>query len=180
MPPRFRIRQAASDDAAAIARVQAVSWQATYRGIVPQEYLDSIDVGEWTERRFRELENSRAGACSHVAEVENEIVGWAYSGPNRDQDSIYAGELYAIYLLPEHQRRGIGLALTVAAAKNLIESGMSSMLLWVLAGNWPARRFYEALGGEYISEQQITIGNVPLPEVAYGWKDLGPLIDLWS
>ena len=166
------------DDAAAIARVQVAGWRDTYRGIVPQEFLDSISVGDWTERRFRELVSSMAGACSHVAEVENEIVGWAYSGPNRDQDSTYTGELYAIYLLPECQRRGIGLALTVSAAKSLIESGMSSMLLWVLAENWPARRFYEALGGEYISEQQITIGNVSLPEVAYGWKDLGQLIAL--
>ena len=166
------------DDAAAIARVQVAGWRDTYRGIVPQEFLDSISVGDWTERRFRELVSSMAGACSHVAEVENEIVGWAYGGPNRDQDSTYTGELYAIYLLPECQRRGIGLALTVSAAKSLIESGMSSMLLWVLAENWPARRFYEALGGEYISEQQITIGNVSLPEVAYGWKDLGRIIAL--
>ena len=176
MPGQFLIRQATSDDAAAIARVQATSWRDTYRGIVPQEFLDSIDVSEWTERRFRELARPRTGACSHVAEVGDEVAGWAYSGPNRDQDSTYAGELYAIYLLPEYQRRGIGLALTVSAAKSLIDSGMMSMLLWVLAENWPARRFYEALGGGYVTEQQITIGSTTLPEVAYGWKDLGQLI----
>ena len=176
MPPQFTIRQATSDDAAAIARVQVASWQDTYRGIVPQEFLDSIGVGDWTERRFRELASPGTGACSHVAEVGNEVVGWAYSGPNRDQDSIYAGELYAIYLLPEYQRRGIGLALTVSAAESLIESGINSMLLWALAENWPARRFYETIGGKHIREQQITIGNTLLLEVAYGWKELNQLI----
>ena len=55
---------------------------------------------------------------------------------------------------------------------------MNSILLWVLAENWPARRFYEALGGEYVSEQQIMIGNTLLLEVAYGWKDLNQLIAL--
>ena len=70
------------------------------------------------------------------------------------------------------------MALTVASAKSLIESGMSSMLLWVLAENWSARRFYEALGGECIREQQVRIGNTELPEVSYGWKDLGSLIAL--
>ncbi len=176
MPPQFRIRQATSDDADAIARVQVGTWQDAYRGIVPQEFLDSINVSEWAERRFRELANSRAGTASHVAEIENEVVGWAFCGPNRDQDSTYAGELYAIYLVPECQRRGIGMALTVASAKSLIESGMNSMLLWVLAENWPARRFYEALGGEYISEQQLRIGNTQLPEVSYGWKTLSQLV----
>ena len=68
------------------------------------------------------------------------------------------------------------MALTVASAKSLIESGMNSMLLWVLAENWPARRFYEAIGGEYISEQQLRIGNTQLPEVSYGWKTLSQLV----
>lgn len=55
-------------------------------------------------------------ACSHldggvVAEAEGQIVGWAAGGPNREPGPDYAGELYAIDLLPEHQRRGIGLKL---------------------------------------------------------------------
>ena len=50
------------------------------------------------------------------------------------------------------------------------------MVVWVLAENRPARRFYEALGGEYIQEGQFTIGGVALPEVAYGWKDLASLV----
>jgi hypothetical protein len=51
------------------------------------------------------------------------------------------------------------------------------MLVWVLADN-PSRSFYEALGGELIGEQNVTIGGVDLREVAYGWPDISCLTDM--
>ena len=95
--------------------------------------------------------------------------------PNREADTDHTGELYVIYLLPEYQRRGIGLKLIVTTAAWLLDRGLRSMIVWVLAANWPARRFYEALGGAYLREQQINIGGTLLPEVAYGWSDLNCL-----
>lgn len=46
------------------------------------------------------------------------------------------------------------------------------MLLSVLAANAPARRFYQALGGEVVGQQPIEIAGVTLAEVAYGWPDV--------
>ena len=170
------IRYATIEDAAAIARVHTESWRSAYRGIVPDHYLDSIDVEEWAERHRRNMAESSDGLVAHVAEVQSEVVGWAVGGPNHETESAYSGELYTIYLLPEYQRLGIGLKLVVATVDWLVESGFNSIMVWVLAENRPARRFYEALGGEYIQEKQITIGGVALPEVAYGWKDLASLV----
>ena len=48
------------------------------------------------------------------------------------------------------------------------------MLVWVLAEN-PSRQFYEALGGQELGQQEITVGGATLVEVAYGWKDIGGL-----
>jgi hypothetical protein len=45
------------------------------------------------------------------------------------------------------------------------------MAVWVLALN-PSRKFYEALGGQSIGEQEIERGGRPLVEIAYGWSDL--------
>lgn len=171
------IRHAEIDDAAGIARVRAESWLGAYRGIVPDEFLDAIDVGEWAERQHRNMENVSGDLVSFVAETQGEVVGWAAGGPNREDDPDYSGELYAIYLLPERQRRGIGLNLTAATARWLIGEGMDSMIVWVLAENHPARRFYEALGGQYVRDHQIEIGGARLPEVSYGWRDLGKLAD---
>lgn len=110
-----------------------------------------------------------------MAEVEGQIVGWAVGGPNREPDLDHAGELYAIYLLPGHQRSGIGLRLTLATARWLMDIGMESMAVWVLAENHQARRFYEALGAEYCREREVEVGGAYLDEVAYGWSHLGYL-----
>lgn len=171
------IRHAEIDDAAGIARVRAESWLVAYRGIVPDEFLDAIDVGEWAERQRRNMENVSGDLVSFVAETQGEVVGWAAGGPNREDDPDYSGELYAIYLIPERQRRGIGLNLMAATARRLIGEGMDSMIVWVLAENHPARRFYEALGGQYVRDHQVEIGGARLPEVSYGWRDLGKLAD---
>ncbi len=38
-----RVRKAGAGDAAAIAVVHVLSWQAAYEGLVPQDYLDGLD-----------------------------------------------------------------------------------------------------------------------------------------
>lgn len=172
----FVIRHAIIDDAAGIARVRAESWRAAYRGIVPDSYLDSIDVDEWAERQRRNMEEQPDNLVSLVAETQGLIAGWAASGPNRDPSLDYAGELYTIYLLPEYQRRGIGSALIASSARWLVSQGMDSMILWVLEENHPARSFYEALGGQLCGSRQTQIAGPWLPEVAYGWTDLVGLI----
>ena len=50
------------------------------------------------------------------------------------------------------------------------------MLVWTLGEN-PCRRFYERLGGEFVAEKEIEIGEQKLVEVAYGWKDLNVLVE---
>ena len=171
------IRSAEIEDAAGIARVRAESWRSAYRGIVPDEFLDAIDVNEWSERQRRNMEDVPDNLVSFVAETEGLVVGWAVGGPNREINLDYAGELYAIYLLPDYQRRGIGQQLTEATARWLIGEGLSSMILWVLRENYPARSFYEALGGYLCGERQTQITGTWLPEVAYGWPDLNTLTE---
>ena len=70
---------------------------------------------------------------------------------------------------------GLGRRLTGAVADRLSEMGLASMLVWALRDNTQARHFYEALGGELVREQEITIGGSPVTEVAYGWQDIARL-----
>ena len=109
---------------------------------------------------------------TYVAEDEQgRIVGFIAGGLNRDASKEYIGELYAIYILKEAQGHGVGKKLTRALVERLIQEHYYSMLVWVLADN-PSRRFYEALGGQYVSTKQIEIGGVMLDEVSYGWRDI--------
>ena len=96
-------------------------------------------------------------------------------GPERSGNAIYRGELYAIYLLAPYQRQGLGRRLTMAVIQRLLQCGLPSMLVWVLAAN-PGRAFYATLGGQQVDEKETTIGDAPLLEVAYGWPDLRELV----
>jgi GNAT superfamily N-acetyltransferase len=170
------IRAACSSDAAAIARAHVDSWRTTYRGIAPDNFLAALSY-EQRERMWRGILSPVSGSpFVYVAEAPGaQIVGFASGGPARDANLDYRGELYAIYLLQDQQRHGLGRRLIVALVQQLIEAGMTSLLVWVLADN-PARKFYEALGGQYVYDRQASIGNAQLLEVAYGWRDARLLV----
>jgi len=161
-----RIRRAQPDDAAAIARVYVDSWREAYAGLVPQSYLDSLSYSAF-ERHWRRTFAGRGWAF--VAELENEVVGLASGGRCRRQN-IAAGEIYVLYVLKVHHRKGIGRALFDACHLELARRGYGDTLVWVLSAN-PARRFYERLGGQFVSENDVTIGGTKLREVAYIWRD---------
>jgi GNAT superfamily N-acetyltransferase len=171
----MHIRLAHPEDAAGLARVHVDTWRTAYRGIVPDAHLDSLSY-EQREQRWRDNFAAAApGVRTYVAtEDERRIIGFAGGGPERGGDPAYRGELYALYVLPSHQRLGIGRELVLTVARDLAGQGYASMLVWVLAQN-PARKFYEALGGQYLYEKPITIGGAELIEVAYGWQDTRPL-----
>jgi GNAT superfamily N-acetyltransferase len=113
----------------------------------------------------------------YVAEdAQGTIVGFASGGPERSGDPVYTGELYAIYLLAQHQGKGMGRHLVISLVHRLLQEGMRGLLLWVLAAN-PARTFYERLGGQRVYEKTVTIDGVALLEVAYGWRDVHALVE---
>ena len=168
----MHIRTATVQDAAAIAQVHVESWRTTYTGIVPDEFLAQLSA-EQREQFWRQvLQDPGSQTVVYVAEMASRgVIGFASGGPERSGDPVYPGELYAIYLLAQHQGRGIGRQLAMALVNRLTQNGITALLLWALADN-PARKFYERLGGQPVYEKAVTIGGVPLVEVAYGWRDV--------
>ena len=78
---QITVRKAAVADAGAIARVHVHSTRSTYRGIMPDDYLNSIDVKEWEQRRRDQLANSEDREFSYVAANDERIVGWGCGRP---------------------------------------------------------------------------------------------------
>lgn len=176
------VRRALPADAAAIARVQVQSWREAYGGIVPQPYLDQLSAAR-EERQWRgALAAAAAGSGGgtgqvrpagprvFVAEWERQLVGIVSGGLSRVRRDI-SGEIYVLYLLRGFQRRGIGRALFDACHYELARCGHRGLLVWVLADNAPARRFYERLGGIRSGESHTQVGAARLREVAYIWPD---------
>lgn len=171
------IRPARVEDASGIARVHVDSWRTSYRGIVPDEVLATLSYEQREEVWRRGLSNTTRKRFDFVAEDEQgRIVGFVSGGPLRDGDPSYESELHAIYLLKEAQGRGIGRRLTKTFVERLVATGSDSMLLWVFAENYSARRFYEAMGGQVVSSQPMEIGGILLEEVSYGWKMLRSIL----
>ena len=167
---RMRIRPVTLEDATSIARVHVASWRAAYVGIVPQAYLDALDESQFAERWHNWImTETSASIC--VVETNSGLCGFASAGPIRKPVSFYDGELYAIYLLPDMQRRGIGRQLFVHMARELAARKLNHILVWTLRQN-PSTGFYERLGGSVVAEDVEEIGGESLPTIAYGWTNI--------
>ncbi len=142
------VRDAELGDAARIAAIHVASWRATYRGAMPDTYLDSLSTEQRLQAWRRILGSAIATVKVWVAEIEHEIVGFCSVGPGESSvdDATDPLVLHTIYLQPGHERRGIGGALIRHAEDGMRQMGARSAILWVLEENQPARRFYEASG----------------------------------
>jgi endonuclease YncB( thermonuclease family) len=109
----------------------------------------------------------RPGSATFVAELDNEVVGFASAGRSRDEEAANEGELYAIYLHPSCWDRGIGRALLERAEQSMREYGFERAILWVLEGNERGERFYRAAGWERHGRKLDTFGGAEVSELRY-------------
>lgn len=147
MPERdAAIRLATLADAEAIAHVHVRTWQTAYRGLVPDDYLDGLSVEQRSEVWRGMLADPQPNEPVWVAERRGQVTAFAGAGPSRDEDAHErTGELYAIYVLAEHQDVGVGRELMHVATSWLADR-FDAATLWVLDSNARTRRFYERLG----------------------------------
>jgi ribosomal protein S18 acetylase RimI-like enzyme len=172
--PSFRIAGVA--DAGAIAAIHVASWQTTYPGIVAQSYIDGLSVDDqrsmW-ERRLR----GRAVVTSDVILAETAsgaAVGFAAGGLIREPHPGFDGELHAIYILKQAQRRGVGRGLVAEWASLAVARGLRAAVVRVLAAN-SACEFYQRLGARWVKDATLDIAGQQYPETWYGWDDLHAL-----
>ena len=67
------------------------------------------------------------------------------TGPARE-GTDGAGHLMALYVDPDHWQRGVGRTLVARGREELATRGYHEAVLWVLANNERAQRFYGADG----------------------------------
>lgn len=160
------VRRARAQDAPAIAKVYVDTWRESYRGQLPEDYLNGLTYSAF-ERHWRRTLVARGWAF--VAEVDDRVIGIASGGRSRRQ-ALAGGEIYVLYVHPDQHGAGIGRALFDACHFELARRRYAGTLVWVLASN-PARGFYEHLGGERVAENTLEIGGARVLEIAYLWRD---------
>ncbi|WP_410785139.1 GNAT family N-acetyltransferase [Kribbella sp. C-35] len=136
------------------------SWRGAFTGLVPQDFLDAMDpdsiAASWAD-------SIAAGRSRLYVSVTDRVVGYAGVGPERDETAPpNTGELYALFVHPDHWATGAGRALTDAACTDLRNAGCTTVRLWVLEANIRARRFYQRYGfTETPDRTHSSLANLP-------------------
>ena len=173
--PGLVLRPATVADAPAIAQVRVESWRITYRGLIPDAYLDGMQVDASTALWERVLSANAAAASVFVVTHDDAPVGFAAGNRLPEPKFELDAELSAVYLKRDYQRAGLGHRLVGAVVEAQRAQGATGMIVWTIAGNKPARAFYEQLDAELLIEQPFQWDGMDLVEAGYGWRDLAAL-----
>jgi GNAT superfamily N-acetyltransferase len=189
--PRFTgsadvsVRPARPDDAAAVARVQVVTWRTAYREVLPVAVLD-----EWDEHAAAESWRTAVTAPptpGHgvlVAVERDEVVGFAAYGPaelTAGESSDPAGpttEIATLLVEPRWGRRGHGSRLLAAVADLARTTGAARLQVWLPETDDVSARFFESAGwAQQGWLRTLDTGAEPLREVRWHTMLTGELTD---
>jgi ribosomal protein S18 acetylase RimI-like enzyme len=161
------IRHAQLGDADRLGAIQVCAWQAAYRGVMPDAYLDELNADDRAAHWRRQVLALLPGQRLKVVVDDGVVVGFAAAGPEHDGRAA-VGELYAINLDPPVWGRGFGRALLRDMTAELAGLGYREAVLWVVPQNDRARRFYESeeWRDDHVRREDEVFGVV-VPEMRY-------------
>lgn len=162
----YEVCPAEMRDAKAIAEIHAAAARAAYKGIVPDDQLDAL-APSTREAKWRQAIEF-AEPQVQVAVQGDEVVGFVGFDRSRDPKTpSTTGEIWALYVKPEHWGKGVGVALWDAARDGLEEEGCTLVTIWVPLRNERALRFFELAGfkREMKTAKTTSLGNVKIEEI---------------
>ena len=104
----YIIRKKERKDCKDIAQVVTVAWNETYKGIVPDEFLNNLYTNE--EQRAIDSFNNFDEENNHqfVLEVDNKVVGFVSVGRTDATSYSKCGEIYSLYIINGYKGYGYG------------------------------------------------------------------------
>jgi ribosomal protein S18 acetylase RimI-like enzyme len=146
----LRLREAKPEDAARLEDIRVRTWREAYAGKAEQYIFDQLtDDPDAAARLWVEMIGGGHSVTGiTVADDEGLIVGFcALAAPSRDADEPDGvAEIVALYVHPDHFRRGIGRKLLASALDDLAAEGWSECSVWTLDTNHRSLPLYESLG----------------------------------
>ena len=165
-PTEISIRPSSPADAPAVVRLKDSTWLATYpravAGITRQDIQAHLDKEPIDSKikRWRGYLTGSPTSRTWVAEFGTEIVGFISASKAPDGNQIQA-----LYILPAHQRQGIGSQLIKTALDWL---GDGEIWLRTVSYNFPAIAAYSKLGFALVENSEaknlILPSGMALPE----------------
>lgn len=161
-------------DAEALATLHVTCWRETYRGLLPDAFLDGMSADVYARRWRRALTCPAPGEATLALAGPSGLTGYASGGPSRQG----GWEVATLYLLRIAQRQGGGRRLISALAHVFADHGGGPLTISALRDNVAARTFYARLGG-VAQPPRLTPGPGGIVcEVNYFWPDVSLLLDV--
>ena len=133
-------RKAGLQDALTIIRTRQKVWDATYRGIYPDDVIDHFDYDWHLQAEQNRLRNNNFH-CFMVMDGSH-CVGYYSYGPVRKRF-----RMHSLYLLPAYRKNGLGRQIFEQVKSSAIEAGFDGMYLDCHPDNHNALGFYLHMGG---------------------------------
>ncbi|MFK7946546.1 MAG: N-acetyltransferase family protein [Saprospiraceae bacterium] len=164
------IRKASKQDLSTIAKIRIDNWRTTYKGLLPQSFLDDLDYAKEAANWLKFIQTDNC--LLYVAIDDNgEILGFIGNKILVTEDSKM-GEIYALHTDEKHRGKGVGKALIHFSIKLFKAENINQMYLWVVVGNTNAIEIYEHLGATIYTERVEVINEVDVPEIGMKWFDI--------
>ena len=139
------IRDAAAADAEALGRMHWAAWREAYAALLPDGFFSDEGERDRIERWRRNLAAPSRDTVLRTAVRDEEVVGFATSGPARPNASagppVRDRELWALYVRAADYGTGLAHALLTAVLPDDVPAE-----LWVFEANPRARAFYAKHG----------------------------------
>jgi ribosomal protein S18 acetylase RimI-like enzyme len=152
--PGLRFREARPEDAQAVARLHADSWQRHYRGAYSDAFL-SAEAPEYLEQRWKQrLAAPSPQAITLLAESDGVVVGLVHTV--LDDDPVWGGFIDNLHVQYALKRQRVGSRLMALSAQAVRSRSASwGLHLWVLEQNTAAQAFYAARGGKSVERKAV-------------------------
>jgi len=161
MNDTIQIKQAGRDDLQDVAAFLDDCWQAEYRQIVSDDYLDTLSVDK---RHKRLLARYDEGVSDFLMMMySDKLIGVAVFGKSFVEGYEEDGEISAIYLHRDYIGKGLGHALFSKTEQRLAAKGYSHFVLDVLSANARAVSFYEKHDYTKEDDRSIKLGECEYP-----------------
>ncbi|WP_162906534.1 GNAT family N-acetyltransferase [Algihabitans albus] len=169
------LRDGAPSDCEAVAALHLASWRDSYRGLLPDAYLDGAlaeDLAaKWQERL---APTPGRGGLLLLAESDARLGGFIYACQEANRpDSAYIDNLH---VAADSRGRGLGARLMRDAARRLGQDGYYGAHLRVFAANEAAVRFYLRLGAHVAHRGPEDLMGHTVETYRMEWPDLSVLI----
>jgi GNAT superfamily N-acetyltransferase len=154
------ITEATSNDFKTIQDIAHQTWPETYGDILSKEQLDYMLGAFYSEAALSDNVNTK-GHYFLLAKENEVVLGFAAYEHNYQENN--RTRIHKIYILPQTQGKGIGKRLIEYIEKLAIENHSEALSLNVNRFN-KALTFYQKIGFEIITEENIEIGHGYLME----------------